>query len=333
VARILSAIYEQDFVEGSYGYRPGRNPHQALRALRSHLIVGKVQYVYETDIRGYVTRINHDWLRQMVAHRIADPVILRLVGKWLRAGVMQDGVVVRTKRGVSQGNPISPVLANVYLHYVLDLWFERRFRRHCRGEIYLIRFVDDFVAVFQNEGDANAFDRELAGRMQEFGLELKPGKTRLLLFGRSARRCAAASGEKPATFEFLGFNMDHRDPHGHDRCRGPSGPQLRVGTVDEEPEAQAASPLRPHVAVLPRPVRMNEPAPAGARRQRAPAQETQKATGGGHCPRPSPVRPTCAVLPVPAAVPTSVTATVAVPATGVGAVRVGLTLLRAVAVR
>jgi RNA-directed DNA polymerase len=163
VARILSAIYEQDFVEGSYGYRPGRNPHQALRALRSHLIVGKVQYVYETDIRGYFTRINHDWLRQMVAHRIADPVILRLVGKWLRAGVMQDGVVVRTKRGVSQGNPISPVLANVYLHYVLDLWFERRFRRHCRGEIYLIRFVDDFVAVFQNEGDANAF-----GQVSEF---------------------------------------------------------------------------------------------------------------------------------------------------------------------
>ena len=177
VARILSAISEQDFVGCSYGYRPGRNPHQALRALRSHLVVGSGLHVYETDIRGYFTRINHDWLRKMVAHRIADPVILRLIGKWLRAGVMQDGVVVRTEKGVSQGNPISPVLANVYLHYVLDLWFERRFRRQCRGEAYLIRFVDDFVAVFQNEGDANAFDRELAGRMQEFGLELKPEKT------------------------------------------------------------------------------------------------------------------------------------------------------------
>ena len=205
VARILSAIYEQDFVGCSYGYRPGRNPHQALRALRSHLVVGSGLHVYETDIRGYFTRINHNWLRKMVAHRIADPVILRLIGKWLRAGVMQDGVVVRTEKGVSQGNPISPVLANVYLHYVLDLWFERRFRRQCRGEAYLIRFVDDFVAVFQNEGDANAFDRELAGRMQEFGLELKPEKTHLLLFGRSARRRAAARGEKPATFEFLGF--------------------------------------------------------------------------------------------------------------------------------
>jgi RNA-directed DNA polymerase len=205
VARILSAIYEQDFAECSYGYRPGRNPHQALRALRSHLIVGKVQYVYETDIRGYFTRINHDWLRKMVAHRIADPVILRLVGKWLRAGVMQDGVVVRNRDGVSQGNPISPVLANLYLHHVLDLWFERRFTRSCRGAAYLIRFVDDFVVCFQHQADANTFGRDLAERMQKFSLELKPEKTRLLLFGRSARQRAAAHGEKPGTFVFLGF--------------------------------------------------------------------------------------------------------------------------------
>jgi group II intron reverse transcriptase/maturase len=205
VARVFSAIYEQDFVECSYGYRPGRNPHQALRVLRSHLIAGKVMHVYEADIRGYFTRINHAWLRKMVAHRIADPVILRLIGKWLRAGVMQDGVVVRTEEGVPQGNPISPVLANVYLHYVLDLWFERRFKRGCRGAAYLIRFADDFVACFQYQADANAFGRELAGRMQEFGLELKPDKTRLLLFGRFARERAAAFGEKPGTFEFLGF--------------------------------------------------------------------------------------------------------------------------------
>jgi group II intron reverse transcriptase/maturase len=205
VARILSAIYEQDFVECSYGYRSGRNPHQALRVLRSHLIVGQVLYVYETDIRGYFTRINHDWLRKMVAHRIADPVILRLIGKWLRTGVMQDGVVVRTREGVSQGNPISPVLANLYLHHVLDLWFERRFKRSCRGAAHLIRFVDDFVVCFQHQADANAFGRELAERMQKFVLELKPEKTRLLLFGRSARTRAAAYGEKPGTFVFLGF--------------------------------------------------------------------------------------------------------------------------------
>jgi group II intron reverse transcriptase/maturase len=229
VARILSAIYEQDFVECSYGYRPGRNPHQALRVLRSHLIAGKGLYVYETDIHGYFTRINHDRLRKMVAHRIADPVILRLIGKWLRAGVMQDGIVVRTRAGVSQGNPISPVLANVYLHYVLDLWFERRFKRDCRGEARLIRFVDDFVAVFQYRAEANAFGRELTGRMQEFGLELKPEKTRLLLFGRFARQRAAAFGEKLRTFEFLGFKhvcgVDRKGKFAvvripaHDSCR------------------------------------------------------------------------------------------------------------------
>jgi len=229
VARILSAIYEQDFVECSYGYRPGRNPHQALRALRSYLISGKVLYVYEADIRGYFTRINHVWLWKMVAHRIADPVILRLISKWLRAGVMQEGVVIRTEEGVSQGNPISPVLANMYLHYVLDLWFERRFKRHCRGEAYLIRFADDYVACFQYRADANAFGRELTGRMQEFGLELKPEKTRLLLFGRFAQQRAAAFGEKPGTFQFLGFKhvcgVDRRGKFAvvripaHDSCR------------------------------------------------------------------------------------------------------------------
>jgi RNA-directed DNA polymerase len=229
VARILSAIYEQDFEECSYGYRSGRSPHQALRALRSHVIAGNVLYVYETDIRGYFTRINHDWLRKMVAHRIADPIILRLIGKWLRAGVMQDGVVVRNRDGVSQGNPISPVLANLYLHHVLDLWFERRFKRGCRGAAHLIRFVDDFVVGFQYKAEASAFGRELAGRMQKFGLELKPEKTRLLLFGRYARDRAAVHGAKPGTFVFLGFKhvcgVDRRGKFAvvripaHDSCR------------------------------------------------------------------------------------------------------------------
>jgi len=133
VARILSAIYEQDFLELSYGFRPGRNPHQALRALRSHVVAGKVRHVYEADIRGYFNHINHEWLRKMVAHRIADPVILSLVGKWLRAGVMQDGVVVHVHEGSPQGGPVSPVLANIYLHYVLDLWFEKKFKTWCQG--------------------------------------------------------------------------------------------------------------------------------------------------------------------------------------------------------
>lgn len=143
VARILEAIYEADFRPCSFGFRPGRSPHLALRVLRSQLIAGKVRHVFETDIRGYFNHINHKWLTKMLALRVGDPVILRLIGKWLRAGAMIGGVVVRTEEGTPQGGPISPLLANVYLHYVLDLWFERRFRQTCQGETYLTRFADD----------------------------------------------------------------------------------------------------------------------------------------------------------------------------------------------
>jgi RNA-directed DNA polymerase len=205
VARILGAIFEQDFLEFSYGFRPGRNAHQALRALRSHIVAGKVRHVYEADIRGYFNHINHGWLRKMVAHRIADPVILSLVGKWLRAGVMEEGVVVRTHEGAPQGGPISPVLANIYLHYVLDLWFEKKFKTWCQGEAYLTRFADDFVACFQYKRDAERLDQLLKWRMREFSLELAPEKTRMLLFGRFARERTAEYGAKPGTFEFLGF--------------------------------------------------------------------------------------------------------------------------------
>jgi len=205
VARILSAIFEQNFLECSYGFRPGRNPHQALRALRSHFVAGKVRHMYEADIRGYFNHINHEWLRKMVAQRIADPVILSLVGKWLRAGVMQDGVVVRMHEGSPQGGPVSPVLANIYLHYVLDLWFEKRFKTWCQGEAYLVRFADDFVACFQYKRDAERLDRILKQRMKKFCLELAPEKTRMLRFGRFARERMAEYGTKPETFEFLGF--------------------------------------------------------------------------------------------------------------------------------
>jgi RNA-directed DNA polymerase len=204
-ARILGAIFEQDFLEFSYGFRPRRNAHQALRALRSHIVAGKVRHVYEADIRGYFNHINHEWLRKMVAHRIADPVILGLVGKWLRAGVMEEGVVTRTHEGSPQGGPISPVLANIYLHYVLDLWFEKKFKTWCQGEAYLTRFADDFVACFQYKRDAERLDRQLKWRMEKFSLEFAPEKTRMLLFGRFARDRMAEYGEKPGTFEFLGF--------------------------------------------------------------------------------------------------------------------------------
>ena len=143
VARIVDAIYEQDFLDCSYGYRTGRNPHMALKALRDNVVTGKVRHVYEADIRGYFTNINHKWLQRMIALRIADPVITGLIGKWLNAGVMENGVVARPEAGTPQGGPISPCLANVYLHYCLDLWFEKRVKKYMQGEAYLTRFVDD----------------------------------------------------------------------------------------------------------------------------------------------------------------------------------------------
>ncbi len=205
VARILNAIYEQDFLECSYGYRTGRNPHMALKALRDQVVTGKVRHVYETDIRGYFTNINHKWLRKMLALRVGDPVITGLIGKWLQAGVMEHGVVARPEAGTPQGGPISPCLANVYLHYALDLWFEKRVKRDMQGEAYLTRFVDDFVVAFQYKRDAERFDRRLRSRMQRFGLELADEKTRMILFGRFARQRAEVCGMRPVTFEFLGF--------------------------------------------------------------------------------------------------------------------------------
>src|SRR5262245_40684090 len=182
VARILSAIHEPDFLECSFGYRPGRNPHMALKALRDHIVTGKVRYVYETDIQGYFTNINHEWLRKMIARRIADPVLTGLIGKWLKAGVMEHGVVARPEAGTPQGGPISPGLANVYLHYVIDVWFEKRAKREMQGEAYLTRFVDDFVVVLQYRRDAENFDRMLKSRLERFGLRVASEKTRLMRF-------------------------------------------------------------------------------------------------------------------------------------------------------
>lgn len=205
VARILGAIYEQDFLECSFGYREGRKPHLALKALRDHIVTGKVRHLYEADIQGYFTNLNHKWLRRMISLRIADPVITGLIGKWLKAGVMEHGVVARPEAGTPQGGPISPCLANVYLHYVIDLWFEKRAKRHMQGEAYLTRFVDDFVGAFQYKRDAENFDRKLRIRMKMFGLSLAPEKTRMILFGRFARERAESYGGQPGTFEFLGF--------------------------------------------------------------------------------------------------------------------------------
>ena len=205
VARLLNRIYEADFQDCSFGYRPQRGCHDALRVLRSHLIGDKVMHIHEADIRAYFDRVHHDWLKRMLERRIADPVILRLIRLWLKAGVMVDGVVQTTEEGVPQGGPISPILANVYLHHVLDLWFERVVRPRCRGQAHLVRYADDFVACFQRGDDAARYDRALKARMGRFSLELSPDKTRRITFGRFARERLAQSGDKPCEFEFLGF--------------------------------------------------------------------------------------------------------------------------------
>ena len=206
VARILEAIYEADFCDVSYGFRPGRSPHHALRALREQIVTKKVSHVFEADIRGYFNHVSHSWMQRMVRERIADPVILSLIGKWLNAGAMQAGVVTRAEEGTPQGGPISCVLANIYLHYTLDLWFEKKFKPQCKGEARLVRFVDDFVVSFQYLLDADAFQGQLTERFAGFNLELAEEKTRLLLFGRFAAERRAMNGQlRPETFEFLGF--------------------------------------------------------------------------------------------------------------------------------
>ena len=182
VARILEAVFDADFLDCSHGFRPGRNPHQALQALRLHIMTKKVMQVFEADIRSYFTQINHQWLRKMVAHRISDPVILSLIGKWLNAGVMQNGIVTHTETGTPQGGPISPVLSNIYLHFVLDLWFERKIKPGCRGEAYLVRFADDFVVNFQYRVEVDRFQNQVRERFAKFGLELAEEKTRRILF-------------------------------------------------------------------------------------------------------------------------------------------------------
>ena len=204
VARILEAVFEA-ILDCSFGFRPGRNPHHALQALRRQVVTGKVSHVFEADIRSYFTRIDHQWLRRMVAHRIADPIILRLISKWLKAGALRDGVFIAAEEGTPQGGPISPVLSNVYLHFTLDLWFEKKLKSQCRGEAYLVRFADDFVGCFQFQDDAQDFQRQLRERFARFNLELAEDKTRLLLFGRFAAAMRGRRRLRPETFEFLGF--------------------------------------------------------------------------------------------------------------------------------
>jgi group II intron reverse transcriptase/maturase len=206
VVEVLNAIYEEDFVRFSYGFRPGRSAHDALDALAVGLSQAKVNWVLDADIRGFFDAIDHEWLIRFLEHRIADRRVIRLIRKWLKAGVLEEGQRVTTESGTPQGATISPLLANIYLHYVLDLWVQRWRRNHERGSVVIVRYADDFVVGFRRRADAERFQQELAQRLRGFGLELHPEKTRLLEFGRFAAVDRQQRGEgKPETFDFLGF--------------------------------------------------------------------------------------------------------------------------------
>jgi group II intron reverse transcriptase/maturase len=203
---VMNAIYETDFLGFSYGFRPGRNQHQALDALYTGLLTRKVNWVLDLDIKGFFDGISHEWLVKFIEHRIADRRVVRLIQKWLNAGVLEDGQRIRMEEGTPQGGSASPLLANVYLHYVFDLWVQAWRRKRGHGDVIVVRFADDSVVGFQVQSDAEQFRAELADRMRKFNLELHPEKTRLLEFGPFAINNRQRRGEgKPETFNFLGF--------------------------------------------------------------------------------------------------------------------------------
>ena len=205
VKMILEAIYEQNFVGFSYGFRPGRNQHQALDALAVAL-GSKVNWVFDADVRAFFDAVNHQHLRRCIERRVGDERLVRLLMKWLRAGVMVNGKVEGSEQGTPQGGVVSPLLANIFLHYVLDLWALQWRREHARGEMYIVRYCDDFVMGFQREEDVRAMRQALTGRFAEYGLELHPDKTRVIRFGRFAHEKVGQEGRRrPESFDFLGF--------------------------------------------------------------------------------------------------------------------------------
>jgi RNA-directed DNA polymerase len=203
---VLNAIYETDFLSFSYGFRPGRSPHHALDALYAGLMTKQVNWVLDLDIRGFYDSIDHGWLVKFIEHRIADRRVVRLIQKWLNAGVLEDGKRMQVEEGTPQGGSASPLLSNVYLHYVFDLWVRAWRRKQARGDMIVVRFADDIVLGFQYKSDAERFREELVQRLRKFRLELHPDKTRLVEFGCYAAVNRQRRGQgKPETFAFLGF--------------------------------------------------------------------------------------------------------------------------------
>jgi len=211
---VLNCIYEAEFLGLSYGFRPKRGPHDALDALVVGISTRRVNFIFDADVASFFDSVSKEWLVRFVEHRIGDKRIIRLIRKWLKAGVLEDGVVTVSEVGTGQGSVISPLLANIYMHYVFDLWANRWRRREAKGDVIIVRYADDFVVGFEYESDARRFWDALRARLEEFALSLHPDKTRLIEFGRHAadRRARAGLG-KPETFKFLGFVFIYGKSH------------------------------------------------------------------------------------------------------------------------
>jgi RNA-directed DNA polymerase len=217
LVEVLNAIWEADFLGFSYGFRPGRGQHDALDALAVGISQRKVNWILDADIAGFFDAVRHEWLIRFVEHRVGDRRVVRLIRKWLKAGVAEDGQVTPGTVGTPQGAVISPLLANIYLHYVFDLWAQQWRQRHAQGDVIMVRYADDIVVGFEHQADAERFWADMRTRLAEFALTLHPGKTRLIEFGRHAARNRRARGlGKPETFNFLGFTHIS----GHSRRRG-----------------------------------------------------------------------------------------------------------------
>ena len=201
---ILNQVYEVDFLDFSYGFRPGRSPHDALDALDKAIWTRKVNWIVDADVRGFFDAMVHEWAVTFVEHRIGDKRVIRLIRKWLTAGVLEDGTWSEVDQGTPQGGSLSPLLANIYLHYAFDLWIQQWRRKRAHGDVVVVRFADDFIVGFQHRSDAEHFLVELTERFQKFGLELHPDKTRLIEFGRfAAENRRQRQQGKPETFDFL----------------------------------------------------------------------------------------------------------------------------------
>jgi group II intron reverse transcriptase/maturase len=260
VATLLNAIYEEDFLGVSYGFRPGRGTHDALDALCVGIHSKKVSYILDADIRSFFDEINQEWLIRFLEHRIGDWRIIRLIRKWLKAGVLEDGKVRVNERGTGQGSVISPLLANIYLHYALDLWAIRWRQREATGDMIFVRYADDFIIGFQHESDARRFLDEMRERLGKFALTLHPEKTRLIEFGRFAaeRRQRRGLG-KPETFNFLGFTFicgKTRSGKFQIKREDPTGPHAGEAQDAQRGDVAAHAPADPRageMAVVRRP--------------------------------------------------------------------------------